>query len=132
MFIYKKRKILFVFFALFFLGACSVFKPVKNQGEPRFTGYFFEDRDGNDITGEIVSPKQKFVYLVVLSENSIGEKVDIDLDNPIDYIYKGNYLTDKMHFKIRHNREKLKLYIYDRKNKRHRRLKEKAMKKLFN
>ncbi len=125
----KRKGIVLILLSLF-LGGCSVFKPFKNQGEPRFIDYFFEDKEGNKIT-KPVSPKQKFVYMVLLTENAIGEKVTLDLEGKaIGFIYRGTYLNDKMPFKIRYNKEKLRLYIYNYKNKRHRRLKEKAMKRL--
>ncbi len=98
----KIRNINVVFLiAVFFLTSCSIFKPVKNQGEPRFLGYYFSDRDGNKITGQ-VSPKQKFIYLIVETENAIGEKVTIQMDekSETDYIYKGRYLAEKLRFKI--------------------------------
>lgn len=124
-----KKIVLFVLLSLF-LGGCAIFNPLKNQGEPRFIDYFFMDKDGNKITKAVLG-KQKFVYMVLLTENAIGEKVTIDLQGDLsNFIYKGTFLNDKMHFKIRHNKEKLRLDIYDDKNKKHKRLKKKALKGL--
>lgn len=126
----KKNNVVFIFFLSLFSVSCSVCKPIKNQGEPRFTGYHFIDKDGKKITGS-VTPEQEYIYLVVLSENAIGEKVTIDMDKKTetDYIYNGAYISEKLRFKICNNEQKLKLEIYNSNNKRHRKLKEKAMKK---
>lgn len=126
----KKNNVVFIFFLSLFFVSCSVCKPIKNQGEPRFTGYHFIDKDGKKITGS-VTPEQEYIYLVVLSENAIGEKVTIDMDKntETDYIYNGAYVSEKLRFKICNNEQKLKLEIYNSNNKRHRKLKEKAMKK---
>lgn len=125
-----KSNVLFIFFLSLFSVSCSVCKPVKDQGEPRLTGYHFTDKEGRKIKGD-VNPAQEYIYLVVLSENAIGEKVTIAMDEKAetDYIYNGAYVSEKLRFKICNNQQKLKLEIYNANNKRHKRLKEKAMRK---
>lgn len=128
-----KNNLLLAFFLSLFFVSCSVCKPVKNQGEPRLTGYHFTNKDGKKITGS-VTRAQEYIYLVVLSENAIGEKVTIAMDEKTetDYIYNGAYVSEKLRFQICNNEQKLKLEIYNSDNKRHRRLKEKAMKNKTN
>lgn len=116
-----------VFLLLF--SSCALFKPIKNQGDPQFKDYYFSDKDGNRIEGS-VSPSLGYIYLNIITENAIGEKVNLNLDEDeteIDYIHKGKYLNKGLSFKVRKDVEKIKLHIYDGQNKRHRRLKEKAM-----
>jgi len=111
------------------LNSCSLFKSVKNEGDPQFKDYYFTDKEGNKITGS-VSPSQGYIYLNIITENAIGEKVNLNLDDDeteIDYIYKGTYLNNGLSFKVRKNIEKVKLHIYDAAKKKHRDLKEKAM-----
>lgn len=125
-----KSSVLLIFCLSIFVSCSSVCKPIKNQGEPRLKGYHFTDKDGKKITGS-VRPTQEYIYLVILSENSIGKKVSIAMDEKTetDYIYDGTYVSEKLRFQICNNEQKLKLEIYNSNNKRHRRLKEKAMKK---
>ncbi len=112
------------------LNSCALFKPAKNEGEPQFKDYFFTDKEGNKITGS-VKPSLKYIYLNIITENAIGEKVNLNLDQgetETDYIYRGEYLNKGLSFKVRKDVEKVKLHIYDADNKKHRALKEKAMK----
>ena len=111
------------------LNSCALFKPQKNQAEPQFKDYYFTDKEGNRIEGS-VRPSMKYIYLNIITDNAISEKVNLNLDNDkteIDYIYKATYLNEGLSFKVRKDVEKVKLHIYDAGKKNHRRLKKKAM-----
>ncbi len=127
--ILKKIVLIVVLFPL--LGSCSIFKKSVKKEEKRIIDYFISDRHGNRIS-KINPRKEKYFYLVIISENMIGEGATLGIeeeDEEVGYIHKGVYLGKEIRFKIRRNKQKLKMYIYDPKNKRHRRLKEKAKKK---
>jgi hypothetical protein len=124
----KKLQRLLLLTLLLSLNSCALFKPVKNEGEPQFKDYYFTDKDGNKIE-ESVKPSMEYIYLNIITENAIGEKVNLNLDDDeteIDYIYKGKYLNEGLSFKVRKDVEKVKLHIYDDSKKKHRHLKEKA------
>ncbi len=126
----KQKRTIILLLLPIFLGGCSGFqKAVKREGEPRFIDYYFTDKYGKKITQQ-VSPKKKFIYLVVITENAIGEGVTLTMNekSETDFIYNGTYISDKIHFKIKNNKQKLKLDIYNRKKRYHRYLKEKSMK----
>ena len=126
---HQKMHMLIALTIMMCLNSCALLKPVKNEGEPQFKDYYFTDKDGNKITGS-VTPSLKYIYLNIITENAIGEKVNLNLDDDeteIDYIYKGTYLSEGLSFKVRKDVEKVKLHIYDDGKKKHRRLKEKAL-----
>ncbi len=123
-----KKIIVLVLLLPIFLTSCSLSqKPVK-QGKRHVKDFYIEDENGNRITS--LKPNQKFFYLVVLSENIIGEKAILELDEEdkeVGYIYDGIYLTDKIELRIKSNKHRIKLYIYNPKSRYHRYLKEKAL-----
>lgn len=128
--IIQKIILLGVLFPLLF-GSCTIFKkPVKKE-DKRIIDYFISDRHGNRIS-KINPGEEKYFYLVIISKNMIGEEAILGIeeqDEEVGYIHKGVYLEKEIRFKIRRNTHKIKMYIYDSTNKRHRRLKEKAKKK---
>lgn len=123
---FKKTNIL-LFAPLFFI-ACSSLETI-NKGEPQLMDCFFTDKYGNKISE--YPRRSNYIYLVVLTENSIGEKVTLEMNSKpakTELIYKGVYLSEKIYFTIHRDKEKLKLDIYNPKNIHHRHLKKKAMK----
>lgn len=119
----KYTRILLLAFCTF-LSACSVFKTAKNQGEPHFSDFYFMDENGNRV--ETMSIYKRFVYMVVYSENLIGETISIKLnddDTTMNYICKGKLIDNRVDVAIRHNKEKIKLEFFNPKNKRHQRIK---------
>ncbi len=127
--IYLIKVTILLFLLPLFLGGCSIFKcSTKKEGKKRIIDYYISDKDGNRISK--IQPPNYF-YLVVVSENMIGEEATISIeeeDEEVGYIYNGIYLGDKIHFKfkIKNDKQKLKLYIYNPQNRYHRYLKEKA------
>ncbi|PIE99602.1 MAG: hypothetical protein CR965_02065 [Paludibacter sp.] len=129
----KNRIPIYLLLMSLFFGGCSVFKPLKNQGQPEVIDYFFTDEQGNKIDAYSISPKeQKYICMMIITKNLIGTEVtlDIEQDEAIEsgFICKGKYVNKSIRFKIRKNKEKIKLFIYDPENKRHVRLKEKSEK----
>ncbi len=127
---YKHIILTAMFLLLMFLSACTSIP--KNGGKTEFIDLYFEDAKGNKITQ--ADSNDEYVYLVLISKNGIGKKATLSLDehdDGMEFIYKGTYLVqgNDITFTIRKNKQKLKLYYYNPKNKRHRRIKEKAVKK---
>lgn len=100
----------------------------KIETEPQFIGYYFINRNNEKI--EKVTTTDKFVFLVIETSNAIGEKVTLTFDEDEgDWIYKNKYISpnSSIGFKIKGDFQKVKFKIYNSKNKKHKRLKEKAM-----
>ena len=66
------------------------------------------------------------VYMVIESENAIGKKVVITMDEGEDYFYKKEFLGAGSSFKIaiKENTQKIKLIIYNPSNKKHLKLRK--------
>ncbi len=125
------NSLIYILLISLFLASCSVSKTLKNGGKSEIVEIFYTDKYGKKITkyGDDSSTK-KYVYLVIVTKNSIGREVTMEINSPypdeIGFIYKRKYINNKVSFKIRKNNQKLKLYIYNYKNKHHKHLKEKA------
>lgn len=67
---------------------------VIEHDEPIFAGHHFEDIDGTSIEQNKIKIDDE-VYLIIDTENSVGESVTIDLNDPIlDYEYNGKRLEN--------------------------------------
>ena len=99
----------------------------QNELEPELKEVYFIDKNGERIEGS-VSPDEGFIYLVIVSNNAIGEKVNITMDENESYFYKKQYLKEGSTIKIpiSNDQEKVKLVIYNAAKKKHYKLKMKA------
>ncbi|PID27279.1 MAG: hypothetical protein CR982_05900 [Candidatus Cloacimonadota bacterium] len=118
-------QILFIFFV-----SCTSFQNLS-QKKAKILDFYFTDQYDNRIKEyDPLGINQKYIYLVLVTENAVGKKVTLEIfDEPEDtgFIYEGKYIYGKIDFKIQQDKQKLKLYIYDEKNRKHRHLKKKAL-----
>ncbi|AXO79054.1 hypothetical protein DZC78_01205 [Olleya aquimaris] len=72
----------------------EVEETVLDTTEPKLLNYYIEDLENNRINDASIKENQE-IYLVINSENTQGEVVDIDLENhAIDFEYNGQWMKD--------------------------------------
>lgn len=113
------------------LLSMSCFAFAQETPEPFMKEIYFENKEGQRIE-DAVSISEKFVYLVIVSENAIGEKVVLKMDEDEEYIYKRKFLAggSSVKFKVKHDIQKVKLTIFNTNIKKHRRRQAKTLKNL--
>jgi len=69
----------------------------EDEDEPNFIGHHFENEEEDEIKKEEIEVDD-IIYLVIESENAIGETINIDLDDGLkDYEYQGKVIeNDKL------------------------------------
>ena len=108
---------LFLFLLIF---SISTAVNAQKENEPFLKEIYFTNKAGEKITGT-VSVDEKIVLMVIESENAIGEKVVIKMDEDENYFYKNKFLGagSSFKFKIKENTQKIKLEIYNPRIKKH-------------
>lgn len=124
----KKYTYLVVVLLLTFLET-SVNAQEKEKPDPQFKEMYFENSELERVTSRMVD--EEFVYLVIETENAIGEVVNMTVDEEDgDFIYKKTFMSVNypISFKLKENVQKLKLIVYKDEIKKHRKIKEKTEK----
>lgn len=108
------------------LGLCLSLH-AQEKPEPHFEEYYFLDKKGERLEGS-VTVDEKYIYLVIVSSNAIGDKVVLTLDKDEKYFYKKDLLLGgtSVKFPIKSDIEKIKLVIYNPNKKKHVKLKAKT------
>lgn len=101
----------------------------QEELEPEFIDYYITYRSGKRVTGSIHS-SDKVIIIHIITANAIGNKIVLNIDENIDYFHKKQYFKAGSAFKVpvKRNIEKMRLVIFDRSNKKHVKLKNKALK----
>lgn len=112
----------------FFFLLSSLFAFAQEDNDPFFEEIYFTDKKGDRIEGS-VTRDMKYVYLLIKSRNAIGEKAKLTMDEDEEYLYQKKFLAggSSLLFPIKKDLEKFKLYIYNPSNKKHVKLRDKAL-----
>ena len=94
-----------------FLAAAAPISSTDDEGELQIIDTYYTDLEGNELAEPAVGEE---VYVVVLSENGIGETTDIDLSNQTkDFMYNGEVLENDIikDYLINSDEDKIKLKV---------------------